>query len=103
MQADVDVGYSADDYTSGESMRSGKLDLQLIWCQRRDHFLSGGRKSRLSGGVGAGTRAVTPATRRSGAGAAAYWGSPSWRAGPTGEGMSRLNALYQRTYIYAFT
>lgn len=45
MQADVYVGYSADDYISGESMRSGTQELQLIWCQNlRDHLLSGGRK-----------------------------------------------------------
>lgn len=40
-------------------------------------------KTRLSRGVGAGTRAVTPATGRSGARAAACWRSPPWGAGPS--------------------
>lgn len=40
-------------------------------------------KTRLSGGVRAGTRAVTPATGRSGARAAACWGPSPWGAGPS--------------------
>lgn len=42
----------------------------------------------LSGRVGAGTGAVTPAARRSGARAAACWGPSPWGAGPT-----RIQAL----------
>lgn len=54
------------------------------WSEReskRTHVLRR-QGTHLSGGVGAGTRAVTPATRRSGARAAACWGSPPWGAGP---------------------
>lgn len=50
----------------------------------KDHLASGvrGQGTRLSGGVGAGTGAVTPATRRSGTRAAACGGPPPRGAGP---------------------
>lgn len=64
-----------------ESTRSGKAGTPADQRENlRDHLDSGGRT--LSGGVRAGTRAVTPATGRSGARAAACWGPPPRRARP---------------------
>lgn len=87
MQADVYVGYNAEFYFSGESIRSEKTGTPADLVS--DHLISWGRKNHLSGGVRAGTRAVAPTTRRSGARAAACWGSPPWGAGP------------EKTYIFS--
>lgn len=46
MQADVYVGYNAEDFISGESMRSGKsgTPADLVSENLRDHLVSGGSK-----------------------------------------------------------
>lgn len=78
MQAGVCVGYNVDDFYF-QSTRSGEQKLQLFQQESKITWSQG---TRLSGGVGARTGAVTPATRRSGTRAAPCRGPPPWGAGP---------------------
>lgn len=89
MQAGVCVGYNVDDFNF-QSTRSGEQELQLFQRESRRSLGVRSQGTRLSGGVGAGTGAVTPATRRSGARAAACGGPPPRGAGPA------------RTYTFFF-